>query len=206
MAPGDRLRIVHVDAETAFSGGEVQVFLLLEGLRRLGHESVLVSPPGSRCEAEAHSRGFANEAVRMRGESDAPAVLRLRRIFRSRAPDLVHLHTARATWLGGLAARLAGVPAIATRRMDRPVRFGAKARFLYRRLVARTVAISPAVVTQLAEAGVPAERLRSVPSAVDPDGLVPCLGREGLRAKEGVASDTPVLLTLASLVRRKGLA
>ena len=205
MAPGDRLRIVHVDAETTFYGGEVQVFLLLEGLRRLGHESVLVSPPGSRCEAEARSRGFATEAVWMRNEMDAAAVVRLRRIFRSLAPDLVHLHTARAAWLGGLAARLAGVPAIATRRMDRPFRIGAKARLIYRRLVARTVAISPVVATQLAEAAVPAECIRTIPSAIDPKGLVPCLGREALRAKEGVASDTPLLLALAALVWRKGL-
>ena len=47
------LSIAHVDAETGFSGGEVQVFLLMEGLAKRGHRNVLVAPPGSRCLEEA---------------------------------------------------------------------------------------------------------------------------------------------------------
>ena len=53
------LTIAHVDAETGFSGGEVQVFLLLEGLRKAGHRCVLICPPRSRAEAEAAARGLS---------------------------------------------------------------------------------------------------------------------------------------------------
>src|SRR5574341_455105 len=72
------LAIAHIDAETGFSGGEVQVFLLMEGLRARGHRNVLVAPPGSRAEAEAIARGFESRGVPMRGDLDAAAVLRLR--------------------------------------------------------------------------------------------------------------------------------
>jgi glycosyltransferase involved in cell wall biosynthesis len=197
--------ILHVDAETGFSGGEVQVFLLLDGLRRRGHECVLVCPPGSRCEREADRRGLATRAVSMRNDLDVAAVLRLRSAIRSRGPDLVHLHTGRAAWLGGLAAALAGVPAIATRRMDRPVRPGLRRRILHGRLLSRAVAISPGVAAQLARGGVPAERIRTIPSAVDPAALLPSRPREATRAAEGAPPDAPVLLALAALVRRKGL-
>jgi glycosyltransferase involved in cell wall biosynthesis len=61
------------------------------------------------------------------------------------------------------------------------------------------------VAAQLAEGGAPAARVRIIPSAIDPGRLVPCLGRERLRAQEQVASETPLLLTIAALVRRKGL-
>jgi hypothetical protein len=139
------LRIAHVDAEKGFSGGEVQVFLLMEGLRERGHENVLVCPPRSRAEAEAGSRKLETIAVRMSGDLDLGSVPKLKRAIESWKPDLVHLHTARATWLGGLAAKLAKVPAITTRRMDKPLKQGWRQRLVYGSLVERAVAISPAV-------------------------------------------------------------
>ena len=42
----EALRIAHVDAEKGFSGGEVQVFLLIEGLAERGHQGTLLCPPG----------------------------------------------------------------------------------------------------------------------------------------------------------------
>ena len=57
------LAIAHVTAERGFSGGEVQVFLLAEGLRARGHHCVLVCPAGSRSEAEARRRGFDVEVL-----------------------------------------------------------------------------------------------------------------------------------------------
>ena len=47
------LWLAHVDAETGFSGGEVQVFLLMTGLRARGHENALFCPPGSQAAARA---------------------------------------------------------------------------------------------------------------------------------------------------------
>ena len=47
-APRPPLRIVHVDPELGLSGGQVQVFLLLEGLRELGHQNLLITLPASR--------------------------------------------------------------------------------------------------------------------------------------------------------------
>ena len=201
----DRLRIVHVDTETGFSGGEVQVFLLLEGLRALGHESLLVCQPGSGCEREARKRGFDTRALRMRNGLDLSAVLRLWRVFARSRAQLAHLHTGRATWLGGLAAWLAGLPAITTRRMDRRVRPGWRTRLIYTVLVQRAAAISPAIAERLAEGGVPRGRTVTIPSSVDPDSVAPRAGRAATRRAHGLADDVPLLLTLAALFRRKGI-
>src|SRR5690606_16535624 len=95
------LRIAHVTGERGFSGGEVQVFLLLEGLRARGHESVLVCPPGSRSEQEATRLGFETYAVPMRSALSPLGVWRVARALRAAGPDLVHLHTGRANALGG---------------------------------------------------------------------------------------------------------
>jgi len=209
------LTLAHVDAETGFSGGEVQVFLLMEGLRALGHRCVLIAPPRSRAEETALLRGFETRVVRMRGDLDLAGVAALKRTFGELQPDLVHLHTGRATWLGGLAARIAGVPAITTRRMDRRVRRSWRTKLVYGALVRRVAAISPAVAQCLKDGGVDPARIVLVPSAIDPQRIEVSLGRAATRASLGVhadpslqgenASNSVVLLALASLVPRKGL-
>ena len=199
------LAIAHVDAEDGFSGGEVQVFLLMEGLRRRGHRNVLVAPPGSASEAEARARGLDARSVPMRSSLDLPAVWRLARVLRGAEVDLVHLHTGRATWLGALAARRAGIAALATRRQDKALRRSARSRLVHGRLLRRTVAISPAIEKRLRDGGVPAKRLTTIPSAVDAEALRSTRPRAEVRRELGIADGELLVLTLAALVPRKGV-
>jgi len=197
--------IAHVDAESGFSGGEVQVFLLMEGLRARGHRSVLLAPPGSGSAREAERRGLERVTVPMRGAADLAAVVRLRGALVRARVELVHLHTSRATWLGGLAARLAGLPALTTRRQEKKLVPSPRTRFVYETLVRRAVAISPAVARNLLEGGVPRERVVTIASSVDAAALVPRQPREALRDAFGLVRDDVVVLTLTSLVARKGV-
>ncbi|HVN39840.1 MAG TPA: glycosyltransferase family 4 protein [Myxococcota bacterium] len=199
------LAVAHVTGETGFSGGEVQLFLLLEGLRARGDRSLLICPPGSRVEAESRRRGFETRAVRMRSDLSAFAALRIRAALRAFGPDLVHLHSGRANWLGGLAAWSLDLPALTTRRMDRAVHRGARTRFLYERVTRRAVAISPAVRERLLAGGVAPERIRVIPSAVDARALTPTRSREAVRKDEALPEGAVCALALAALVPRKGL-
>lgn len=84
-------------------------------LRAQGHEVVMVSPPGkygARLEAE----GFRWIALDMRRRSlnplrEASMVHGLAAIYRAEAPDIVHHFTLKCIIYGGIAARMAGVPA-----------------------------------------------------------------------------------------------
>ncbi|RKY19566.1 MAG: glycosyltransferase family 1 protein, partial [Planctomycetota bacterium] len=111
-------------------------------------------------------------------------------------------------WLGGWAARRAGIPAITTRRMDRPVKPGWLTRLTYERLTCRAVAIAPAVAEILRRGGVPEDRIVTICSSVDVEALrVPGAAgptRERLRAELGARDDQLLLLGLARLTRRKG--
>lgn len=199
------LRVAHVTTEAGFSGGEAQVFLLMDGLRKRGHHNLLLCPAASRSEAEARRRGLESRQVPAGSEWRPGNVRAVRAALEEVAPDLVHLHTGRANWLGGLAARRLGLPALTTRRMDRRVKRGPRTRWLYGRLVRRVAAISPAVARRLREGGVPEAMIRMIPSAIDPDALHPQQGRETVRAAEGIEADAPLLLVAANLVRRKGV-
>jgi glycosyltransferase involved in cell wall biosynthesis len=126
-------------------------------------------------------------------------------VLRRNRPALVHCHTGRANWVGGLGARWARVPVLSTRRMDRRVKRGLRTRWLYHRLLSRVAAISPAVERRLLDARIEPERIRVICSAVDPEALAPSAPREVLRAQLGATPATPCLLVAANLVRRKGV-
>jgi glycosyltransferase involved in cell wall biosynthesis len=194
---------VHVNTERGFSGGEVQVFLLLEGLRAAGQEVMLVAPPGSASATIARQRGFPVAELGLRHPFDLWSVWRLAQLLRR--AQLVHLHTGRAAWLGSVAARLARCPAVITRRMDRAVKRGPRTRFAYVHTARAVIAISPAVQRCLVAGGVPAGRIVLVPDALDPQRLLAPVGREATRRALGVGDDHLLVLTLAQLMHRKGL-
>ncbi len=204
-ARGDGITVAHVDPELGFSGGELQVFLLLDGLRARGHRNLLCCQPGSECASRGRASGFEVQALAMRNDLQLGAVRHLARTFRDEHVDLVHLHTGRANALGGIAARLAGVPAITTRRMDGRVRRHLLNRLVYGSLVRRAVGISPTVAQQLRAGGVAEDKIVVIPSTVDPDTLTPSRPRDALRAELGLRPDDVALLVLASLSRRKGI-
>ena len=199
-----QLTIAHVDTESGFSGGQVQVFLLMEGLARAGVRNVLFCRPGSVEEQRARELSVAVRPVPMRGDWQLSAIPRLARGFLEEDVDLVHLHTGRANWLGGWAARRAGKPAITTRRMDRPIRNNLWSRKLYGDLVQRAAAISPAVAQLLREGGVPQSRIVTLCSAVDPQAVGATRARDDVRRELGAQAGELVLLGLARLTRRKG--
>lgn len=201
------LAIAHVTAEQGFSGGEVQVFLLIEGLAERGHRQCLVCPPGSRSFEELARRHLpvACVEVPMGSDLDLFAARRLATALRPFRPSVLHLHTGRATWHGARAAARLGVPAITTRRMDRRVKRGLRNRLVYGRWVRRAVGISPAVSRRLLDGGVPEQKVRTVWSVVDPARVEPSRPRDELRRERGLDAGDVVVLAAASLVRRKGL-
>jgi glycosyltransferase involved in cell wall biosynthesis len=172
------VKILHVDPAPTWRGGERQVHLLASHLERRGVRNTLVAAPGAPLAVRAAESGLRVRTCRMRGDADVFAVWRLGAMLRSERPDVVHLHTARAHAVVGLAARLAGFrPVVVTRRLELPVR-GAAGRWKYRALADHYVAISDAVAASLRAAGVPARRISLVPSGVEipPESRPPAAG------------------------------
>jgi glycosyltransferase involved in cell wall biosynthesis len=159
--------VLHVDPAPTWRGGERQVLLLAQGLARDGVRNVLAVDPRGVLRRRAEEARLDAVSFRARGDADPFAVLRALRILRAVAPDLLHLHTARAHGAFGLAARLAGFhPVLVTRRVELPAR-GPLGRWKYRRLADHYVAISSAVESALLDAGVAPSRITRIPSGVE---------------------------------------
>lgn len=194
------LRVLHIDTEKGWRGGEQQALYLAEGLKRRGVENVCVGQPGLPYVERCAAKGLAVEPIRSRGEADPTAVTRLRRLVRSWRPDVVHMHTSHAHTLGVLAARSAGVGrTVVSRRVDFTIyRNALRLSWLkYRFGVDRYVAISEGVRAQMLKDGIPAERIRIVHSGIDLtrfDGVKP----HDYAAEFGLPRGAPVILDVAA--------
>jgi glycosyltransferase involved in cell wall biosynthesis len=195
------MRIAHIEAGRHFYGGAAQVRYLTEGLAGRGVENLLFCPPGSELGAAAPAARVVE--LPMRGELDVALLPRLARALKRWRPELVHVHSRRGADLyGGLAAALAGIPAVLTRRVD-AVEPAVLARLKYRPYRA-VIALSHAILRQLHAAGVAPERSLLIPSAVDTQRYRPDAAARGqLLAAFHLHADALVVGVVAQLIERK---
>ena len=197
------MRILHIDPERAWGGGEVQVTSLLHELGRRGHESILAAVADGPLARAASAADVRVVDCPIANHADLRMVPRLRRL--ARAADVVHFHTARAHALAPWLGR--GPRRIVTRRMDYVPRGGPWVRYLYNHAVDRVIAISGGVERALRDAGVAADRIRVVPSGVDVERFAaPADARAALRADWGAGEGDVVAIVVGVLEPRKGHA
>lgn len=200
------MKVVHVETGRHLYGGALQVRFLLEGLAAVpGDEHVLVCPNGAAIGATVRALGLRVIECRLGGDADLGMVTRLGAVLRAERPDLVHLHSRRGadTW-GVLAGRLAGVPAVLSRRVDNPEpRLLAALKY---RLPARVITISEGIRAVLLAEGVPAQRVVCVPSAVDTTRYRPGGDRPWLARTFGLPPGVRTLGMVAQFIERKGHA
>jgi len=198
------LTVLHVETGRHLYGGALQVAYLLRGLQAAGLRNLLVCPPGSAIATAAREAGVTVLETAMAGDADVGFVFRLRRILRRERPDIVHLHSRRGADLwGGIAARLAGIPVILTRRVDNPeprwwvgLKYG---------LYDRVLSISEGIRQVLIAEGLAPSRVSCVHSAVDTERYRPgCADAVNFRRALGLRDDGPVLGVVAQLIARKG--
>ena len=92
LAQGANIRVLMVDSEVTWRGGEAQVALLMRGLVEEGVRVVLAAPPGSSIEGKAEELGIEVLALQIAGGMDARAAWMLGRYLREGRFDIVHCH------------------------------------------------------------------------------------------------------------------
>lgn len=196
------MKVLHVESGRHLYGGARQVVHIMEGLSSRGVRNLLACPAGAHIAEPARAHGQVFE-IPMKGDLDAGLSLRLRRLIKEQAPDIVHVHSRRGAdvW-GGVAANLARVPAVVSRRVDNPEpRWLAGAKYA---LYDHVIAISDGIRKVLLDTGLAAGQVSCVRSAVDPTPYLVDYDKASFRAKLGFAPDTPVIGMVAQLIRRKG--
>jgi glycosyltransferase involved in cell wall biosynthesis len=171
------LKILFVDLEMEWRGGQNQALLLLRAINARGDTAELVTVKGSALGKRAQARRVKVHSVPRYGKR-AAAALKIFNLTRNRALDLVHAneaHAVTAAWLAG-AHRQAAF--IISRRVGYPL---GKSRLAMDRYLAATriVAISEWVVERLVESGAPKEKISVVYEGVE----LPTLPTDEMRGR-----------------------
>jgi glycosyltransferase involved in cell wall biosynthesis len=193
------LKILHIDPERNWGGGEAQVFGLLTYLASKGHRNELLTHPQGKLFRQSQKLDVNVRAFVIRNDLDLGSGLKLRRLIREEKYDIVHFHTKRAHALCLWLPRGPQTPKyVVTRRMDYPVTKGWYTRQLYNRKVDGVIAISKPIVELLTEAGVDPKKIRLIHSGVDARRFEPV----GERGKSD--SEVVVMGSVAVMEERKG--
>ncbi|HCG94725.1 MAG TPA: glycosyl transferase [Halieaceae bacterium] len=196
------MKVLHVEAGRYLYGGAQQVVWLNEGLAHRGVENVLVCPTGSDIAAAVAGKARVH-AIKMSGDLDVGLVRRLIRILRAEKPDLVHIHSRRgADIYGGLAARIVGIPAILSRRVDNKESW-LLSPFKYA-LYGRVIVISKAIGSVLVACGVDASKIKTVRSAVNANAYSTEVDKDWFESEFSLPSNAKTLGVIAQLIPRKG--
>lgn len=193
------LKILHIDPERNWGGGEAQVLGLVRHLADRGHLNDLFAHPRGLLFARCGSLNVKTYPIVMRNDLDLRCVATLRRLVREIGYDIVHFHTKRAhtlsLWLphGERRPRY-----VVTRRMDYPEARSWYTSFLYNRRVDGVVAISKTIRDVLLRAGVDNGKIRVICSGIDARIF------ENVKTKRAASDSSTVVGCLAGLEERKG--
>ena len=166
------MRVLYVDLEREWRGGQSQALLTLRGLRERGHEVELLAAQESSLARRALEAGITVHQVSRLGLRFWAAKA-LRRLMATGKFQLVHLNEPHALTAGWLARAHRTVPLLLSRRIGFPLgkNWVSRARF---KSVERFVANSKDVARSLADSGVVRDRIYIVNEGVEiPPGPTP---------------------------------
>lgn len=194
----DSLRILQYITPSQIGGAEVHVTSLAAKLRERGHQVEVICPRGRPLAGELAARGLPRRCPVTFGKLDPIMLGRLVWWLRRERVEVIHTHLSTASLLGSMAARLAGVPALATVH-------GLNTRTCYNWAHA-IIAVSNAVKQHLVAQGLPADRITVIHNGIDLRAFARPDASEQVRQSWGIPADAPVLVTVGRLAPAKGHA
>jgi len=190
------LRIVQYITPSQIGGAEVHVGALSERLRARGHEVTVVCPKGRLLVAELAARGLRVRTPRTMGKVDPVTLARLVGWLGRDRAQVIHTHLSTASLLGSFAARIQGIPAVATVH-------GLNTRTCFNWAHA-IIAVSNAVKQHLVGQGMAADRITVVHNGVDLRAMSRADESAAVKEMWHVPPGAPVLITVGRLTPKKG--
>jgi glycosyltransferase involved in cell wall biosynthesis len=187
------LKILQINTEKTWRGGERQTLLTMKGLLDAHVDAQLL------CLADYPlARKAAQEStplILLPGQKQALGYL----IKNGRSFDLLHAQTGKAQSLAAMSKAFHGRKVVYTRRVDfRPSGLGAKLKY---RLTDQVVAISPAI-REILESFLPGRTIRIIPSCVDTSRNASSASEKALNLKKN-HPNRKIVATIAAMVPHK---
>jgi len=200
------MKILHINTERTWRGGEQQTLNLLVGLKERRIASDLACQADSPLQEKAVAAGVNVLPITMRGEIDLAAGWQIRKLINKFNYDIIHCHTSHAHSLAFLASVGAGVTRLVTRRVDFSIfrhSFLKLSGFKYRFMADYYIAISHKIKQVLINDGIADQRIFVAHSGIDPQRFMSATG-DRLLSEFEIKDNQKVVINVAHLAGHKG--
>lgn len=163
------MNILHLEASPGWGGQEMRILREAEGMRQRGHQVVLAVMQKGLLISHARNLGFTVYELNFKRLYWLLCLFYLLQIIRRHKIDLVNTHSSLDSWIGGIAARLAGKTVVRTRHLSTPIKPGWNSRMVYGKLADFVVTTCSSIIPMICkQSGKKLHQCCSIATGVDP--------------------------------------
>jgi glycosyltransferase involved in cell wall biosynthesis len=116
------IKVLHTEWSDGWGGQEMRIINEMIAVREQGVEVFLACRDHSIIKQKALENNIKVFTLPFRGNADFKTLFSLKKIIKEHSIDIINTHSGKDTWVGGLAAKLAGVKFIRTRHLSNRIR------------------------------------------------------------------------------------
>lgn len=116
------IKVLHTEWSDGWGGQEIRVINEMIAVREQGVEVFLACRDHAIIKQKALENNIKVFVLPFRGNADFKTLFSLRKIIKKYSIDIINTHSGKDTWVGGLAAKLAGAKFIRTRHLSHRIR------------------------------------------------------------------------------------
>jgi len=197
------MKILHTEWSDDMGGQEKRVLAEASGLMQRGHYVVIACRGHAKIKTEAERLGIKTYILPLRRPYDIQSIFRLYRIIQQERFDIVNTHSGIDSWIGGLAARLAGVPVLVrTRHLNIPLK-RTPLNFIHYLPDMYITCGEDMRMNLIKKCGFPEDRVISIPTGVDRE-FFEVKSNKDVAVKYGLSKDSPLITNVGILRSVKG--
>tara|TARA_R110002096_G_scaffold233764_6_gene423896 strand:- start:2882 stop:3979 length:1098 start_codon:yes stop_codon:yes gene_type:complete len=163
------MHIFHTEWSHGWGGQEIRIITEMEALIGEGIEASIACHPDSQIYKEAKNRNFQTYPIKFGTPANLFTIIQLGILARRIKASIIHTHSSKDSWIGGIAGKLFNIPVVRSRHLASPIKTKPTNQLLYRILPSAIIASGETIKKQVFEAArVPQDRIFSVPAGADP--------------------------------------
>jgi glycosyltransferase involved in cell wall biosynthesis len=116
------IKVLHTEWSDGWGGQEIRIINEMIAVREQGVEVFLACTEHAQIKQKALDNDIKVFPLPFRGNADFKTLFGIKKIIQENQIDIVNTHSGKDTWVGGLAAKLAGVKFIRTRHLSNPIK------------------------------------------------------------------------------------
>ena len=164
--------VLHTEWSDGWGGQEIRIISEMTAVRELGVRVLLACREHAGIRKRAEAKHIPVTVLPFRGNTDFGTLFSLIRLIRREGIDIVNTHSGKDTWVGGFAAKIAGVKFIRTRHLSNRINPG---RFNFINEMADFVITTGTTVRDdmVRFNRIKREKIRSIPTGIDTGRFAP---------------------------------